>query len=83
MSWMQVIAAPPTVEMSATHVWAQAMENSIGNVAQQMFSSFGKQPGTSLQQTNAATTAATDIPVPNQFVQVGNLLHLKPNIHKS
>ncbi|CAL8469693.1 g9234 [Coccomyxa elongata] len=47
----------------------QAMENSIGNVAQQMFSSFGKQTGTSLQQTNAAATATSDIPAANQFVQ--------------
>lgn len=47
-----------------------AMENSIGNVVQQVTSSFGKQPGTNLQQQSGAA-ATSDIATANQFTEVG------------
>jgi hypothetical protein len=47
-----------------------AMENSIGNVVQQVTSSFGKQPGSNLQQQSGAA-ATSDIAAANQFTEVG------------
>ncbi len=47
-----------------------AMENSIGNIVQQVTSSFGKQAGSSLQQQTGAA-ASSEIPAANQFTQVG------------
>ncbi|KAK9908214.1 hypothetical protein WJX75_004335 [Coccomyxa subellipsoidea] len=45
-----------------------AMENSIGNVVQQVTSSFGKQPGSNLQQQSGAA-ATSDIAAANQFTE--------------